>query len=179
MSRLAKKPISIPKGVEVKRNGDIVHVKGPKGSIEKHIPADIEFTIDGSEVNFKLEGAKTEPKFIGLYRAILNNQVVGVSNGFEKRLTLIGVGFRAAVKGNQLDLQLGFSHPSLMDIPSEINVVVEKSTTIVITGADKQIVGQFAANVRSLRPPEPYKGKGVRYENEHVRKKAGKAAKGK
>ena len=115
----------------------------------------------------------------GLYRSLINNMVIGVNKGFEKRLSLIGVGYRAAVSGNKIDLQLGFSHPTALEIPKEIEVKVEKSTKIIISGMDKQAVGQFAASVRAVRPPEPYKGKGVRYEDEYVRKKAGKAAKGK
>ena len=115
----------------------------------------------------------------GLYRSLINNMIVGVSVGFEKKLNLIGVGFRAAVAGKKIDLQLGYSHPTPLDIPEGLEVSVEKATTISIKGIDKQAVGQFAATVRSIRPPEPYKGKGVRYENEYVRKKAGKAAKGK
>jgi large subunit ribosomal protein L6 len=115
----------------------------------------------------------------GLFRSLINNMIIGVSKGFEIRLSLIGVGYRAAVVGNQLDMQLGFSHPTKVEIPQGINITVEKATKIIIDGIDKQKVGQFAATVRALRPPEPYKGKGVRYENEYVRKKAGKAAKGK
>ncbi len=179
MSRLAKKPLVIPKGVEVKRDKGSVSVKGPKGNLTKDIPSDIEMSITDGEVNFVLEGQEKNTAFIGLYRAIVGNQIQGVSEGFTKKLLLIGVGYRAAVKGNVLDLQLGFSHPSELPIPEGIEVKVEKSTTIIISGCDKQLVGQFAADVRALRPPEPYKGKGVRYENEYVRKKAGKTAKGK
>ena len=129
-------------------------------------------------VNYDEKSGLPKPMY-GLHWSLINNAIIGVSSGFEKQLSLIGVGYRAAVKGNVLDLQLGFSHPSQIDIPSEIEVAVEKSTLIKVTGMDKQVVGQFAANVRSLRPPEPYKGKGVRYVDEYVRKKAGKSAKGK
>jgi len=115
--------------------------------------------------------------FHGLWRQLINNMVVGITTGFEKKLQLIGVGYRAAVQGRVLDLQLGYSHPCQLSIPEGIDVKVEKNTSISITGIDKQAVGQFAANVRSKRPPEPYKGKGVRYENEFVRRKAGKAGK--
>jgi large subunit ribosomal protein L6 len=129
-------------------------------------------------VNYDEKSGLNKPMH-GLHWSLINNAVIGVSTGFEKQLSLIGVGYRAAVKGNVLDLQLGFSHPTQIDIPENIQVAIEKSTLIKITGVDKQVVGQFAADVRSKRPPEPYKGKGVRYVDEYVRKKAGKSAKGK
>lgn len=122
---------------------------------------------------------KIKRPFLGLYRALIKNALLGVTEGFQKKLTLIGVGFRAGVKGNALELQLGFSHPIALTIPEGLKVSVDKSTAITIEGIDKRLVGQFAADIRSVRPPEPYKGKGVRYENEYVRKKAGKSAKSK
>jgi large subunit ribosomal protein L6 len=127
----------------------------------------------------KDENIKMPKTTHGLYRALINNMVIGVTKGFEMRLGLIGVGYRAAVQGQMLDLQLGFSHPTQIAIPKGISVTVDKSVTVIISGIDKHLVGQFAAAVRSMKPPEPYKGKGIRYENEFVRKKAGKAAKGK
>jgi len=119
------------------------------------------------------------PAVHGLIRALIRNMVEGVYKGYEKRLSLVGVGYRAAVSGSTLDLELGFSHPTRLEIPSSVKIAVDKGTTIVVSGIDKQSVGQFAASIRAIRPPEPYKGKGVRYETERVRKKAGKAAKGK
>lgn len=180
MSRLAKTPIPLPKGVEVKSSKGEVEVKGPKGTIKRSLPEGISVKVEEGQitVNYDEESGLKKPMY-GLYWSLINNAIIGVSSGFEKKLSLIGVGYRAAVKGNVLDLQLGFSHPSQIDIPSEIQVAVEKSTLITITGIDKQLVGQFAADVRAMRPPEPYKGKGVRYVDEYVRKKAGKSAKGK
>ena len=180
MSRLAKTPIPLPKGVEVKASNSEVEVKGPKGTKKQSIPEGISVIIKEGQatVCFDEKSGLKWPMY-GLYWSLINNAIMGVSTGFEKQLSLIGVGYRAAVKGNVLDLQLGFSHPSQIDIPSDIQVAIEKNTLIKITGVDKQLVGQFAANVRAMRPPEPYKGKGVRYIDEYVRKKAGKSAKGK
>jgi large subunit ribosomal protein L6 len=132
---------------------------------------------EGLLLVFVEDGYKEMSAFHGLYRSLLNNMVIGVSEGFKKELELIGVGFRAAVKGQALDLQLGFSHPLLMDIPPTLEVEVEKNTKIVVSGSDKRLVGQFAADIRAKRKPEPYKGKGVRYVGEYVRKKAGKTGK--
>ncbi|MDN3507118.1 MAG: 50S ribosomal protein L6 [Simkaniaceae bacterium] len=180
MSRYGNSPIPLPGGVEVKKAGNKVNVKGPKGQLEVDVKDGIEVAVEETQVLVTRDEQSQLPSAMhGLYRSLINNMVVGVEKGFEKRLSLIGVGYRAAVAGNLLDLQLGFSHPTKVEIPQGINVKVEKSTTIIIDGIDKQVVGQFAATVRALRPPEPYKGKGVRYENEYVRKKAGKAAKGK
>ncbi len=180
MSRLAKKPIVLPKGVEAKKTGLKVEVKGPKGTLELEVPEGIEINISDEGINFSLkENANIKKSMLGLYRSLLNNNVTGVSQGFEKKLQLIGVGYRAAVKGTLLDLQLGLSHPCEMPIPSELQIAVEKSTMISIKGIDKRVVGQFAAEVRAKKPPEPYKGKGIRYIDEFVRKKAGKTAKGK
>ncbi|MCB1084619.1 MAG: 50S ribosomal protein L6 [Chlamydiia bacterium] len=180
MSRLGKAPIPLPKGVEVKVSKGSMEVKGPKGTIIREFPEGISVNAEKSQVMvlYDEKSGLAKPMY-GLYRSLINNAVIGVSAGFEKELSLIGVGYRAAVKGDVLDLQLGFSHPSQKKIPEGIQVAVEKSTLIKITGIDKQLVGQFAADVRALRPPEPYKGKGVRYVDEYVRKKAGKSAKGK
>ncbi len=180
MSRLAKRPIHVPSGVEVKLEKGLVKVKGPKGSLETKHPIDILLNLEGDSLHvaFNEKGESPYP-FFGLFRSLINNSVIGVSTGFEKKLQLIGVGYRAALKGTILELQLGFSHPCNLELPEGISVNIEKSTLITVTGINKQVVGQFAADVRSLRPPEPYKGKGVRYVDEYVRKKAGKAAKGK
>lgn len=180
MSRLGKTPISLPKGVEVKIEGNVIHVKGPKGTLSQNLTdgINVDVQVDKLVVNID-ESKKIESAFHGLYRSLISNMILGASKGFEKKLVLIGVGYRASVQGQKLDLQLGFSHPVQLEIPKTIQVAVEKSTTITITGADKHTVGQFAAAVRAKKAPEPYKGKGIRYENEYVRKKAGKAAKGK
>src|SRR5690242_20013572 len=180
MSRLGKSPIPLPDKVEVKISDGKVHAKGPKGTLS--IPAQNGITVKVEEGRLhvvkdeKVQMARTTH---GLYRALINNMVSGVSKGFEVRLSLVGVGYRAAVQGQKLDLQLGFSHPTQIAIPKGVNITVDKSVLIVIQGIDKHLVGQFAATVRAMKPPEPYKGKGIRYENEFVRKKAGKAAKGK
>ncbi len=181
MSRLGKTPISLPKGVEIKaaKDGAVV-VKGAKGSLELKLPTGISLAIEESSVVINRDETLVPAKAAhGLYRALLKNAVIGVSEGFEVKLTLVGVGYRANVAGNKLDLQLGYSHPTFVEIPKTVQVTVDKGTAILIKGADKREVGQFAAAVRGMKPPEPYKGKGIRYENEYVRKKEGKAAKGK
>lgn len=180
MSRLGKSPIELPKNVEAKIQDGKVLVKGPKGTLEFPGTAGLKLRVEDERLFVEFEqGVEVTDVTHGLYRASINNMVTGVSKGFEKRLALVGVGYRAALQGHLLDLQIGFSHPTKLSIPKNVQVEVDKSTTIIIKGIDKQAVGQFAAMVRSKRPPEPYKGKGIRYENEYVRKKAGKAAKGK
>lgn len=180
MSRYAKLPIQLPKGTEFKHSDTRVTIKGPKGQLELNVREGLEIRLQDNVITLDLsEKSNLSSAMHGLYRSLINNMIIGVTNGFEKRLKLIGVGYRAAVSENKLNLQLGFSHPTFMDIPEGIEVKVEKSTTITVLGIDKREVGQFAASVRAIRPPEPYKGKGVRYEDEYVRKKAGKAAKGK
>ena len=181
MSRLGKTPIALPKGVEVKGSKDgLVHVKGPKGSLQLQLPHGMTLRMEDQMIALERDEEIIPSKAThGLYRSLLKNQIIGVTDGFEKKLTLIGVGYRANVVGQKLDLQLGFSHPTQMDIPKTLQVAVEKGTAIVVKGIDKHEVGQFAAAVRAMKPPEPYKGKGIRYENEFVRKKEGKAAKGK
>jgi large subunit ribosomal protein L6 len=180
MSRLAKSPISLPEKVEIKIVDGMVLAKGPKGNLSLPAHKGISVVVEGNRLIVKKDEAVDMPKAThGLFRALINNLVIGVSQGFEVRLGLVGVGYRAAVQGQMLDLQLGFSHPTQVRIPKDVNVTVEKSVTVIISGVDKHLVGQFAAQVRAMKPPEPYKGKGIRYENEFVRKKAGKAAKGK
>ncbi|NGX44911.1 MAG: 50S ribosomal protein L6 [Chlamydiae bacterium] len=178
MSRYGKIPIPLVKGVEITLSGLNVKVKGPKGELVLPVKEGVKVVVEDSQILVDIEcGSGLTSAMHGLYRSLINNMVVGVSAGFEKRLNMIGVGYRAAIQGNLLDLQVGFSHPTKLEVPSSLNVTVDKSTTIIIQGIDKQLVGQFAAIVRSKRPPEPYKGKGIRYENEYVRKKAGKASK--
>ncbi|MGK5595208.1 MAG: 50S ribosomal protein L6 [Parachlamydiaceae bacterium] len=177
MSRKGKQPIPVPKNVEVKVSGTNISVKGPKGSLTQEIIPGIEVKLNNDVIDIVLpEGKEDMGSFHGLYRAIINNMVVGVDKGFERKLEMIGVGYRAAVQGQLLDLQIGFSHPTKLPIPDGIQVKVDKNTLITISGIDKQKVGQFAASVRAIRPPEPYQGKGIRYSGEYVRKKAGKAA---
>jgi large subunit ribosomal protein L6 len=177
MSRKGKFPIPLPKGLEVKTVGDELHVKGPKGTMHQKLMTGIEVEIEGDHLNVSLvDETKGMGKFHGLYRSLINNMVVGVSAGFERKLEMIGVGYRAAVQGELLDLQVGFSHPTKVEIPAGLTVKVEKNTLIIFNGIDKQQIGQFAATVRGIKPPEPYQGKGIRYQGEHVRKKAGKAS---
>jgi large subunit ribosomal protein L6 len=177
MSRLAKRPIPLSQGVEVNIQGSKVTVKGPKGTLERDLPADVRLEVEDKLLWVKPANEKTESRILGLYWALTSNMVQGVSVGFTKELTLIGVGYRAAVQGQEIELQLGYSNPIKMAIPEGISAKVEKNTALTLTGIDKQKVGQFAADVRALRKPEPYKGKGVRYKDEYVRRKAGKAAK--
>lgn len=181
MSRLGKTPISIPKGVEIKATKEgMLHFKGPKGSLQLQLPVGLHLKIEGATALLERDEKIIPDNSIhGLYRSLINNNVVGVADGYEVKLSLVGVGYRANVQGSKLDLQLGYSHPTAIEIPKTIQVLVDKGTSISIKGADKKEVGQFAASVRGMKPPEPYKGKGIRYENEYVRKKEGKAAKGK
>ncbi|MBI5345618.1 MAG: 50S ribosomal protein L6 [Chlamydiae bacterium] len=176
MSRLGRIPVVIPKGVELKVAGNKVNVKGAKGNLSLDLPTGITLKIDQGSLVVEMDKS-LDSEFHGLYRSLINNMIVGVDKGYEKTLNLIGVGYRAALKGNKLDLQLGFSHPMEIEIPKEVKIQINKQTEIIISGCDKQIVGHFAALVRSVKPPEPYKGKGIRYVNEYVRKKEGKAAK--
>jgi len=179
MSRIGKQIIEIPSGVQVTIEGTLVKVKGPKGELEfSHDPA-ITVVINDNVIN--VTRGEDEPhvrSLHGLTRALINNMVVGVSQGFKKELEIIGVGYRAQLSGKKLTLSLGFSHPIELQVPEGLTTEMDKArkNTIVITGIDKQLVGQFAANIRSFRPPEPYKGKGIRYVGEHVIRKAGKSA---
>jgi large subunit ribosomal protein L6 len=177
MSRKGKFPIPLPKGVEVSSSAEEISVKGPRGSLKQKLMTGITAETHEGSLVVKLDEKHSDlGNFHGLYRALINNMVVGVSQGFERKLEMIGVGYRAAVQGDLLDLQIGLSHPTKLPIPTGLTVKVEKNTQITIQGNEKQLVGQFAATVRAMRPPEPYQGKGIRYQNEHVRRKAGKAA---
>lgn len=178
MSRKGKTPIMLPKGVEIEEKSGIITVKGPKGSLQQKIVPGIGLTKEESVLHVTANDESAEMRrFHGLYQALVQNMVTGVSQGFVKKLEMIGVGYRAALQGNVLDVQVGFSHPTRISIPQGLQVKVDKNTLISISGIDRQAVGQFAAEVRALRPPEPYQGKGIRYEGEYVRRKAGKAAK--
>lgn len=176
MSRIGKSPIPLPSGVEVKVNGDVVTVKGSKGSLTQTLNAGITVSVDDGTVNVERANDERETRALhGLMRSLINNMVIGVSEGYSKELTAVGVGYRAALKGKQLELQVGFSHPVEIDAPDGITFEVPEPTRIIVGGIDKQLVGQVAANIRAVRPPEPYKGKGIRYTDERVRRKAGKA----
>jgi large subunit ribosomal protein L6 len=175
MSRIGRAPISIPSGVTAKYGDGNIEVKGPKGILSESLPAVIGVEIDGSEIRFTRPDVRSEYRALhGLARALTANMVRGVTDGFSKELEIQGIGYRAEVKGKSLNLLLGFSHPVEMPVPKDLSVSVDANTRIKVEGMSKQKVGQFAANIRSLRPPEPYKGKGVRYLGEHVRRKVGK-----
>ncbi|MEM5948707.1 50S ribosomal protein L6 [Spirochaetia bacterium 38H-sp] len=176
MSRLGKLPIPIPQGVDVKINGSTIDVKGPKGQLTLEIRPEVSVSVDNNEcyVN-RANDSKKARAFHGLFRQLINNMVIGVTEGFTKTLLINGVGYRAEVNGNILILSLGFSMPIEYYIPDGITVTVEENTKIKVSGIDKALVGKVASEIRSLRPVEPYKGKGVRYENEQVRRKVGKS----
>lgn len=175
MSRIGKRTIEVPKGVTVTLDGQTVSVKGPKGERSWTVADEIEVSQgdDGLNLTMREDNQRSRAMW-GLSRTLVDNMVVGVTTGFEKSLDLVGVGYRAAMKGNALSLQLGFSHDVNIEPPAGVTFAVPKQTEIKITGADKQAVGQIAAVIRKLRPPEPYKGKGVRYTGEKVRRKEGK-----
>ncbi len=175
MSRVAKKPIEIPSGVEVKLDGQNVSVKGPNGVMDVQVHDLVAASVDGNIMSVKaVNDSKKSVALSGTTRALLNNMVTGVSKGFEKKLSLIGVGYRAQAKGKEVNLTLGFSHPVVYQAPEGITIETPSQTEIVVKGYDKQKVGQVAANIRAYRPPEPYKGKGVRYADEYVARKEAK-----
>src|SRR5262245_47344621 len=175
MSRIGKKPITIPKGVTVKLLDGAVEVQGPKGKLKQPFPPGINFEVsDGTLVAKKVHEAPDLGKYHGLARSLVANAVAGVTDGFKLELDLVGVGYRAELKGKQVVFALGYSHAVVFDIPSGIDVAIDKQTHIIVTGVDRQLVGQVAANIRRLRKPDPYKQKGVRYTGEVLKKKAGK-----
>ena len=177
MSRIGKKPITLPSGVTLTVENNYVTVNGPKGQLESQFNADLGIKVEENVVEISRPSESKFHKSIhGTTRALLNNMILGVSEGFKKELKMVGVGYRAAMEGSKLVLQAGYSHPIEMELPEGIDVAVEKNTTIIVTGIDKQVVGEFSANVRGVRPPEPYLGKGIRYVDEHVRRKEGKTA---
>ena len=175
MSRIASKPISVPSAVEVTIDGRSVTVKGPKGTLEHrlHDAVEVERNDDALHCN-ALEGAENAEAFAGTTRAVINNMVMGVSEGFERRLQLVGIGYRAQMQGNALNLALGYSHPVKFQAPAGVTLETPSQTEIVVRGVDKQKVGQAAAEIRAFRPPEPYKGKGVKYDDELIRRKEAK-----
>ena len=178
MSRIGNKPVQIPAGVEVAVNGNNVVVKGPKGQLELDVFEKLAINVEDNVLTVSRPDDERETRARhGLTRALIHNMVVGVSEGFEKKLELAGVGYRVQQKGKNLEFSLGFSHPVLMECPENITFEVPSQTEIVVSGISKEQVGQVAANIRAWRKPEPYKGKGIRYEGEHVRRKVGKAGK--
>ena len=178
MSRVGKKSITLPDKVTVKVNGSSVQVEGPKGKLSWTLPEGITATVEGNQLSVDRVGESRQLRALhGTNRSLLNNMVIGVSEGFVKNLEIVGVGFRAAVKGNILDLNLGKSHPINQVIPEGLKVTVTENTKVTVVGIDKQVVGQVAANIRKLRAPEPYKGKGIKYSDERILRKAGKAGK--
>jgi large subunit ribosomal protein L6 len=175
MSRIGKKPITLPKGVSVKMEAGRVEVQGPKGKVSQYIPPGITFSQDDGTLVAKTE--RDEPalgKFHGLARSLVANAVIGVTDGFKKELDIVGIGYRAELKGKQVVFALGYSHPIVFDIPNGIDIAIDKQTHVTVTGVDRQLVGQVAANIRRMRKPDPYKQKGVRYMGEVLKKKVGK-----
>jgi len=179
MSRIGKTPIPVPSGVDVTISGASVSVKGPKGQLSREVPGGITVRQDGDVLVVERPDDERESRALhGLVRSLVSNMVVGVTEGFRKELDIVGVGYRAAANGkDKLDMSLGFSHPVVVQAPAGVEFVVPQPTRIEVHGIDKQLVGQVAADIRALRKPEPYKGKGVRYVDERVRRKAGKAGK--
>ncbi len=176
MSRVGKQPVAIPSGVEVKVDGKTVWVKGSKGNLERTFPDEVTFEVEDGEVRVVRPADDRRSRAMhGLSRALLANMVIGVSEGYSKELQLVGVGYRAALKGKSLELQVGFSHPVAIEPLDGVTFEVPEPTKVIVSGIDKERVGQATADIRKVRPPEPYKGKGIRYVDEYVRRKAGKA----
>lgn len=175
MSRIGKKPVQIPKGVTITCDKNTIQVSGPKGKLSQQLTDDVTFKIDGANAVLERKNETKRVKALhGLYRNLMQNMVVGVTNGFTRVLQINGVGYKAEVKGKQLVINIGFAHPVEYDIPDGVSIQVEANTKIIATSIDKHKLGQACAIIRAIRPPEPYKGKGIRYENEFVRKKVGK-----
>jgi large subunit ribosomal protein L6 len=179
MSRIGKQPVPVPDGVQVNIEGSQVTVKGPKGELSWRHNPDLEVKLEEGELIVTRPSDQRHHRALhGLTRALINNMVVGVSDGYRKVLDVVGTGYRAEMQGNVLQLELGYSHPVLVEPPEDVSFEVEdRGKTVIVTGIDKQVVGQVTADIRKLRPPEPYKGKGIRYRGEYVRQKAGKAGK--
>ena len=179
MSRIGKLPITVPSGVDVTIDGRTVTVKGPKGTLSHTVidPITVERSDDGSVVIKRPDDERRTKAFHGLSRTLVNNLIIGVTSGYEKKLEIVGVGYRVALKGKNLEFALGFSHPVVVEPPEGISFAVESPTRFSVSGIDKQLVGETAANIRKIRKPEPYKGKGVRYAGENVRRKVGKTGK--
>ena len=177
MSRIGKQPIPVPKGVKVQIDGTYVKVTGPKGNLERTIRPEIELVESDGNLLVKVkDDSVTTNAFSGLTRSLVNNMVVGVADGFQKKLIIDGVGYRTEVAGNVLTLNVGYSNPVKFDLPDGVKATVDKNTIITLESIDKELLGLTAARIREVRKPEPYKGKGIRYENEHIVRKVGKAA---
>jgi large subunit ribosomal protein L6 len=178
MSRIGKLPVPVPENVTVELDGLNVAVKGPKGELARTMPEGVSLGLDddGAVLVTRNGDSRTERSRHGLVRSLIHNMIVGVTDGYTKNLELVGVGYRAAAKGSDVELQVGFSHPVVIAAPEGITFDIPQATRITVSGIDKVLVGQVAANIRKVRPPEPYKGKGIKYEGEIVRRKAGKAA---
>jgi len=177
MSRIGKQPVDIPAGVTVKMENDTIVVKGPKGELKQDINSAIKVEVKDNQILFTRSNDKKENRSMhGLYRSLVNSMVMGVTQGFQKELTIVGVGYRAQVKGKNLELNMGYSHPVVMEAPEGITFEAPSNTQVFVKGIDKQLVGQVAANIRAVRKPEPYLGKGIRYADEYVRRKEGKSA---
>lgn len=177
MSRIGKKPVIIASGVTINKDGDTYTVKGPKGLLSLYVNPLIQSEINGTEIIFKRNSdSKRDKALHGLYAILIKNMISGVTEGFSKKLELVGIGFRAEIKGSHLLLTIGYSHPVIFNAPEGIIIETPNDTTILISGIDKQLVGQVAAKIRSFKEPEPYKGKGIKYSGEYIRRKAGKAA---
>jgi large subunit ribosomal protein L6 len=178
MSRIGKKPITIPSGVKVALDGDTVNVQGPKGKLSKGVPPGVKVDVGADLITVALaDPAQKNTSMLGLARTLISNMVDGVTGGFEKTLEINGVGYRADLKGKVLNLALGYSHPIEYPLPDGIEIAIEKQTKITVRGIDKELVGATAAKIRSFREPEPYKGKGIKYSDERIIRKAGKAGK--
>ncbi len=178
MSRIGKRPIAIPPQVQVKVDGQLVEVKGPKGTLSRTLPSLVKVSVEGQEIRVERENdSRTARERHGLCRTLVYNMVQGVTQGFEKKLEIQGVGYRASCQGKKLILNVGYSKPVEMEMPPQINVAVNNNTEIVVSGIDKELVGNVAARIRAVRPPEVYKGKGIRYVGEYVRRKVGKSGK--
>lgn len=178
MSRIGKKPITVPSGVKVALEKNVFKANGPQGTLELAVRPEVQVKIENSVVNVLADDGHKEGKALhGLTRTLIANMVKGVSEGFQKKLEIVGVGYKADVQGSMVNLALGYSHPVKYELPKGISASVEKQTLITIKGADKQVVGQVAADIRAFRKPEPYKGKGIKYADEVIRRKAGKAGK--
>ena len=177
MSRIGRKPVPIAKGVTISAKDGVIQVKGPKGELSAALHPSIGVKIDQSEVVVTRSSDEKNVRALhGLWRALINNMVNGVTQGYSRKLEIVGVGYRAEMKGNKVQLQIGYSHPIVFGPPDGVKLETPTQTNIVISGIDRQLVGLVAAKIRSFRPPEPYKGKGIKYEGEYIRRKAGKAA---
>jgi large subunit ribosomal protein L6 len=178
MSRIGRQPIELPGGVDVKIDGTHVSVKGPRGTLERSLHPEMKLVQEDGTIRVERPSDEAMHRSLhGLTRTLVANMVEGVTKGYEKRLEIVGVGYRASLRGEDLEIAAGFSHPVIVQRPEGVEFEVPQPTRITVRGNDKQAVGEIAAKIRKIRPPEPYKGKGIRYEGEHVRKKAGKAAK--